>query len=329
MCLDNFCHILGALRCCNEISHEYPLEGYDPSVIIGEKFVEKPRNKKIEKPKKVQPPPVVDHLEITIAELQQFLENAKKLSELEQRTSNSTPNQTNDDSIILAVESQGLQNESVKAPTNVKNGEDVLPEILKERLQKMKEHVKKVSEMQDDSTENSNIEVSDKKTDNTVINENSDVSPVEVVKLSSARDSDETSVTQGKLSNDSPEIDTQGTRANEFNTSDNYTIIYKSNLSNGVNSNIMDEKTKSMMNKLINATGVDESLTNNSVFQEFVQTIIKVTGRSNTFDPQSFLEHIRVNGVYRNESWSREYQLLRCKAQPFLQRLSVLGQFFY
>lgn len=91
----------------------------------------------------------------------------------------------------------------------------------------------------------------------------------------------------------------------------------------------MDEKTKTVMNNLINATGVDESVTNNSVFQEFVQTIIKVTGRSNSFDPQSFLEHIRTNGVYRNESWSTEYHLLRCKAQPFLQRLSVLGQFFY
>lgn len=133
---------------------------------------------------------------------------------------------------------------------------------------------------------------------------------------------------QGTLSNNSPEIDTFQTTSNEFTNSDNYTIVYKDNLSNAADST-MDEKTKTVMNNLINATGVDESVTNNSVFQEFVQTIIKVTGRSNSFDPQSFLEHIRTNGVYRNESWSTEYHLLRCKAQPFLQRLSVLGQFFY
>lgn len=321
------------MRCCHEVSHEYPLEEYDPNVVIGEKFVERPRKKKVEKPKKVQPQPVIDHLEITIAELQQFLENAKKLSELEQKAMNSTQNLTNDDSIILAVESQRNENESAKAPdVKNKNGEDVLPEVLKQRLENMKEQLKKVSETSNETKgkekDNFNTNIN-KKTENDVKIDDSDVPPVEIVKLPSARDADDQSATQGKLSNDSPEIDTQGARANEFNNSDNYTIIYKDNLSNGGNSNIMDEKTKTMMNNLINATGVDESITNNSVFQEFVQTIIKVTVRSTAFDPQSFLEHIRTNGIYRNESWSKEYQLLKCKAQPFLQRLSVLGQFFY
>lgn len=322
--------ILGALRCCHEVSHEYPLEGYDPNVVIGERFVERPLKKKVEKPKTVQPQPVVDHLEITIEELQQFLENAKKLSELEQKTANSTLNVTNDDSIILAVEAQRKNNDGVKAP-NVKNknGEDVLPEVLKQRLEKMKEQLRKL-ESSKEAEEKHNLNINNiKKTENNVEVADSDVPPVEIVKLPSARDADDQSATQGKLANDSPEIDTQGITANEFINSDNYTIIYKNNLSNGADSNIMDEKTTNMMNNLINATGVDESITNNSVFQEFVQTIIKVTGRSNTFDPQSFLEHIRSNGVYRNESWSKEYQLLRCKAQPFLQRLSVLGQFFY
>lgn len=318
----------GAIRCCHEVSHEYPLEGFDPKVVIGEKFVERPRNKKVEKPKPIKPPPVVDHLEITIEELQQFLENAKKLSELEQKAvNNNTQNVSNDDSIILAVEAQRNEKDSVQAP-NVqnKNGEDALPEVLKKRLEKMKEQLKKVSELSAETKEQEKFLYTNtnEKTENSVKVDESDV---EIVKLpkSSARDADDQSTTQGKVSNDSPEINTQatqGTTANEFNNknSDNYTIIYKENLSNG--GVVMDEKT--MMNNLMN-----DSITNNSVFQEFVQTIIKVTGRSNSFDPQTFLEHIRTNGVYRNESWSKEYRLLRCKAQPFLQRLSVLGQFFY
>lgn len=144
------------------MSHEYPLEGYDPNVVIGEPFIERPRKKKVEKPIITQPQPVVDHLEITIEELQQFLENAKKLSELEQKSANSTQNVTNDDSIILAVEAQRNENESAKAP-NTKSGEDVLPEVLKQRLEKMKEQLKRVSEMSKESKEkgqhnlNSNI----------------------------------------------------------------------------------------------------------------------------------------------------------------------------
>lgn len=165
------------MRCCHEVSHEYPLEGYDPNVVIGEPFVERPRKKKAEKPIITQPQPVVDHLEITIEELQQFLENAKKLSELEQKSANSTQNLTNDDSIILAVEAQRNENESAKAP-NTKNGEDVLPEVLKQRLEKMKEQLKRVSEMSKESKEKGKHNLNSntiEKTENTVKIGDSDI----------------------------------------------------------------------------------------------------------------------------------------------------------
>lgn len=48
------------------------------------------------------------------------------------------------------------------------------------------------------------------------------------------------------------------------------------------------------------------------------------------FDPQELLERIRNTNRYpRNSSWENNYKLLSCKAQPFLQRLSILGEFIH
>lgn len=47
------------------------------------------------------------------------------------------------------------------------------------------------------------------------------------------------------------------------------------------------------------------------------------------FDPQQMLERIRQENKYpRKESWQQNYKLLSCKAQPFLQRISIMGEFF-
>lgn len=47
------------------------------------------------------------------------------------------------------------------------------------------------------------------------------------------------------------------------------------------------------------------------------------------FDPQEMLERFRNdNKYYRNESWRQNYKIMSCKAQPFLQRLSIMGEFF-
>lgn len=64
------------------------------------------------------------------------------------------------------------------------------------------------------------------------------------------------------------------------------------------------------------------STTNSSVQQIFEDTLQK-------FDPQQMLERIRKESRYaRNESWQENFKLMSCKAQPFLQRLSIMGEFF-
>jgi hypothetical protein len=47
------------------------------------------------------------------------------------------------------------------------------------------------------------------------------------------------------------------------------------------------------------------------------------------FDPQAMLERLRANKRFDlNATWSTNYELLYCPAQPFLQRISVMGEFF-
>lgn len=62
----------------------------------------------------------------------------------------------------------------------------------------------------------------------------------------------------------------------------------------------------------------------------FVQTLKDILDEEKKkFDPQQMLEKIRSENKYpRNETWENNYKLLYCKGQPFLQRLSILGEFF-
>jgi hypothetical protein len=54
-----------------------------------------------------------------------------------------------------------------------------------------------------------------------------------------------------------------------------------------------------------------------------------VTKSRKKFDVQEMLERFRKrNKNRRNETWENNYKLLSCKAQPFLQRISILGEFF-
>lgn len=47
------------------------------------------------------------------------------------------------------------------------------------------------------------------------------------------------------------------------------------------------------------------------------------------FDPQRMLERLRSDKRYaRNSTWETGYQMLSCEAQPFLQKISLLGEFF-
>lgn len=74
----------------------------------------------------------------------------------------------------------------------------------------------------------------------------------------------------------------------------------------------------------------DDHLLENTfkIVPEFVNQILHQNIRPK-FDPQLMLERIRTeNHYYKNETWENSYQLLSCEAQPFLQRISVLGEFF-
>lgn len=47
------------------------------------------------------------------------------------------------------------------------------------------------------------------------------------------------------------------------------------------------------------------------------------------FDPQAILERIRMQNNYpQNKTWESNYKLLTCKAQPFIEKMSIYGEFF-
>ncbi|XP_055610407.1 ER degradation-enhancing alpha-mannosidase-like protein 2 [Uranotaenia lowii] len=71
------------------------------------------------------------------------------------------------------------------------------------------------------------------------------------------------------------------------------------------------------------SAGVNNSIT------EFVQNMFKAkVYQKAKFDPNALLSKIRQSGHYRNGSWADKYELLSCKAQPFLQRITLLGEFY-
>lgn len=74
---------------------------------------------------------------------------------------------------------------------------------------------------------------------------------------------------------------------------------------------------------------IDEvtSTGNTSMLTEFVQSLLKSTLPSKPkFNAQAMLEKIRASGIGAN--LTKNYQLLTCKAQPYLQRITVLGEFY-
>lgn len=78
----------------------------------------------------------------------------------------------------------------------------------------------------------------------------------------------------------------------------------------------------------------DSSKNNNSILTDFVHSILKTTALSEKpyqkFDPQKLLDNIRKMNLKANITHLGEtdYKLLTCKAQSYLQRISVFGEFF-
>lgn len=73
--------------------------------------------------------------------------------------------------------------------------------------------------------------------------------------------------------------------------------------------------------KTILGTVVNISLTN---------VLDKILEQEKKFDSQEMLERIRKeqNKYPKNNTWEKNYSLLYCKKQPFLQRISLLGEVF-
>ncbi|KXJ76399.1 hypothetical protein RP20_CCG009132 [Aedes albopictus] len=67
----------------------------------------------------------------------------------------------------------------------------------------------------------------------------------------------------------------------------------------------------------------------NNTITEFVQNMFKTkVYQKAKFDAQALLAKVKEAGHQRNSSWASNYGLLTCKAQPFLQRITLLGEFF-
>ncbi|KAL9696371.1 hypothetical protein quinque_015656 [Culex quinquefasciatus] len=66
----------------------------------------------------------------------------------------------------------------------------------------------------------------------------------------------------------------------------------------------------------------------NGTIAEMVQNMFKTKVYQKSFDARVMLERVRENGKSRNGTWATNYGLLTCKAQPFLQRITLMGEFY-
>ena len=86
-----------------------------------------------------------------------------------------------------------------------------------------------------------------------------------------------------------------------------------------------------------------DNVETSSIDQEFPESIKEKSDKNETidqddflinekksnFDPQIMLEKIRKNNLYpSNITAKRDYELLSCQSQAFLQRISIIGEFF-
>jgi hypothetical protein len=84
---------------------------------------------------------------------------------------------------------------------------------------------------------------------------------------------------------------------------------------------IDDEQTTVLSN-------ADHDRSESTTLPEFVKQLVMSPPRKPKFDPQQLLEKIRLESKYNlNHVWNSQYELLTCKAQPFLIRLTMTGEF--
>lgn len=72
---------------------------------------------------------------------------------------------------------------------------------------------------------------------------------------------------------------------------------------------------------------IDDQVTNNSVLSEFVQSVLKsALPTKPKFNSQNLLEKVRDKASFGNVT--QNWNLLTCKAQPYLSRIAVMGEFY-
>ncbi|XP_034181135.1 ER degradation-enhancing alpha-mannosidase-like protein 2 isoform X1 [Osmia lignaria lignaria] len=75
--------------------------------------------------------------------------------------------------------------------------------------------------------------------------------------------------------------------------------------------------------------GTSDGPYSNSAIRNSTESFIKQSNVKVRFEPQILLENIRKGNLYpANNSARLNYQLLSCQSQSFLQRISIIGEFF-
>lgn len=148
--------------------------------------------------------------------------------------------------------------------------------------------------------------------------------PVEVVKLPAASYEEENSSTES-LPTDVTVSHQQQQATVLHHQQDANKIVPKPNISEVELKSFFSQHDK-YVDELQSTTDATSS-ENKSMLTEFVHSILKSTlPPKPKFNPQDLLEKIRANGM--NRTYNKNYKLLTCKAQPYLQRITVLGEFF-
>lgn len=154
-----------------------------------------------------------------------------------------------------------------------------------------------------------------------------DGAAVEVVKLPPTRDSDDNKSSiqivepTDFIAYEEENISSESTTKSPIASSDTATVEKQQKVasSNQLKSPFDQEKYIEDNNAAASS--------NNSILADFVHSILKSTlPVKPKFNPQDLLEKIRNNGM--NRTYNKNYKLLTCKAQPYLQRVTVLGEFY-
>ena len=115
------------------------------------------------------------------------------------------------------------------------------------------------------------------------------------------------------------------------------------NSANNNTSNITEVKVSAPPSKIEKVQEIDkQNIEVTSKMQDEFSGVIDETSYENEtvcsentcdkkshFDPQFLLEKIRKNNLYPTNFTAKEdYELLSCQSQPFLQRISIIGEFY-